>query len=471
MNTDVERFPLLTDHGRRMLQWLREHPHAPRYTAQCGNRLTAESLRRVRAFEAELSTAPKGWQPGAAPPWLADFIERCFRDVPFYRRYGARPANFFDIPTFDRFDLSREPWSFVPDTQPLDDLIVNATSGTTGHPLIILSHPVVGACYLPLLKVALAMRGITLQSGPGQVGCILVGLQQRAYTYPSVTPQQDDAGHLKLNLHPDDWRDPDDRARFLDACQPEIYTGDPIAFAELMRLPLKTRPRALISTAMMLLPGLRRELESHFGCPVIDLYSMNESGPIAFGDDAGFMILQHRLYVEILGPDGVPCPSGVRGEVTLSGGFNPFLPLLRYRTNDYASLTFLGTQPVLVGLEGRLPTVFRTRDGSEINSLDVTGVLKPFALPQFTLHQGADGSLHLKVRGANVDHARLREALLALFGPDQPLTIAEVDSFGGLGDKVIQYTTALPSPSGTTAPEAKQSGGGVGGPLAPLSAG
>jgi len=41
--SDAERFPLLTEPGRRMLQWLREHPHAPRYTAQSGNRLTAES--------------------------------------------------------------------------------------------------------------------------------------------------------------------------------------------------------------------------------------------------------------------------------------------------------------------------------------------------------------------------------------------------------------------------------------------
>src|SRR3970040_2128660 len=116
--TDAARFPLLTEAGRRLLQWMREHPHAPRYTAQSGNRLTAEYLRRVRAFEAELNAAPRGWQQGAVPPWLADFVEMCFRDVPFYRRYGARPANFSDIPTIDRADLSREPWAFVSDLLP-----------------------------------------------------------------------------------------------------------------------------------------------------------------------------------------------------------------------------------------------------------------------------------------------------------------------------------------------------------------
>jgi phenylacetate-CoA ligase len=438
--TDGERFPLLTDEGRKLLQRLREHPHAPRYTATCGNRLTAEYLRQVLEYEAELNAAPKGWAQGALPPWLEDFVRMCFRDVPFYRRYGAQPESFYDIPTLDRSDLSREPWSFVPDPIPLDDLIIYATSGTTGHPLVIPSHPIVGACYTPLLKAALALKGIELRSGRGQVACILVGYQKRAYTYPSVTPHQDEAGHLKLNLHPDDWRDPDDRARFLDDCAPEIYTGDPLAFAELIKLPMTTRPRALISTATALLPGLRGQLEAHIGCPVLDVYSMNETGPIAVEHDRALVLLQHRLYVEILDPEGRLCPPGERGEIVLSGGLNFYLPLLRYRTNDFASLEWRGGQPVLVGLEGRPPTIYQTARGQKINNLDVTGALKHLALPQFALHQAADGSLRMRVRRAAVDAAHVRGAMLDLFGQSQPLTIEEVDS---LGDKVIQYTSDL----------------------------
>jgi phenylacetate-CoA ligase len=449
--TDAERFPLITDEGRKLLRRLREHPHAPRYTAVCGNRLTADYLRRVYEYEAELNSAPRGWPQGGLPAWLPGFAEMCFRDAPFYRRYGAQPAGFHDIPTTSRADLSREIWSFVPDSLPLDDLIIYATSGTTGHPLTIPSHPVVGACYTPLLKTALAMKGIELKSGRGQVGCVLVGYQKRAYTYPSVTPPQNEAGHLKLNLHPGDWRDPDDRARFLDDCNPELYTGDPLAFAELMRLPLKTRPRALISTAMMLTPGLRGQLESHFDCPVLDVYSTNESGPIAvasdfrslagvwrFGSLTSHVLLQHRLYVEILDDDGAPCPPGTRGEVTLTGGLNFFLPLLRYRTNDYASLEWRDDHPVLTGLEGRPPVLYRGANGQPINNLDVTGALKHLALPQFTLHQTADGSLQMKVRRSHVDLSQIRAALLALFGPDQILAIEEVES---LGEKVIQYTS------------------------------
>lgn len=44
----------------------------------------------------------------------------------------------------------------------------------------------------------------------------------------------DEAGLAKINLHPDDWRDPDDRARYLDALAPEIVAGDPISFAALL---------------------------------------------------------------------------------------------------------------------------------------------------------------------------------------------------------------------------------------------
>lgn len=453
--TDSERFPLLTDEGRRLLRWMREHPHAPKYTAVCGNRLTADYLRRVRKYEIELDSSPKGWQPGKQPPWLGEFVEMCYRDVPFYRRCGERPPQFTDIPILTRADLSREIWSFVPDPLPLDDLIIYETSGTTGHPLRIPSHPVAGACYTPLYRLALRMHGVELRAGAGQVCCVLVGWQKKGYTYPSVTPHQDEAGHIKLNLHPGDWRDPDDRARFLDDCNPELYTGDPIAFAELMKLPLTTRPRALISTAAMLLPGLRQQLESHFGCPALDVYSMNEAGPIAVkvasdGVTGGapprhpppdaFHILQHRLYVEILDPDGEPSPPGVRGEITLTGGLNFYLPLLRYRTNDYAALEWRGGQPALVGLEGRPPVVYRSARGQMINTLDVTAALKPLAIPQFTFHQSADGSLRVKARRAAADLNQVREALLGLFGSEQILTIEEVDSLEGAGGKVIQYT-------------------------------
>jgi hypothetical protein len=440
--TDADRYPTLTAEGARMLEFLREHPNAPIYRNRSGNRLTAADLARVQSFEAEVGSAKVGWRTSETPAWIDDFVAHCFADVPFYRRLGPQPRDFLDVPTVSRAELSRDVAQFVPDSAPTDRMINFRTSGTTGHALLLASHPVVAANYLAFHKRALRRAGIELRHGRGQVGVVLVGWQRRCFTYVSVTPTMEESGLAKINLHPDDWRDLDDRAKYLDALAPEIYAGDPIAFAELAELPLRTRPRALLSTSMTLTTGMRRRLERHFACPVVDLYSLNEAGPVAVADEAagGHVLLQHRMYVEILDAARRPAPPGERGEVTLTGGFNFCLPLLRYRTGDFASLRLDGAEPVLVALEGRPPVRFRSAGGEWLNNIEVTHALAPFAIPQFALHQEAGGTLRLRLRGAG-SHAEVRETVLALFGQAQQLEIAQLDDQDG---KVVQYTSALP---------------------------
>jgi hypothetical protein len=124
--TDEERFPLLDDCGRARLLWLREHPHAPRWNYRCGDRLDSASLARVRAYAESLKTDRPSWRPGEMPEWVHAFTESALRQVPIYRRNGGSADAFFGLPTYTHRDLDREPWSFVPDDAPLDDLIVYA---------------------------------------------------------------------------------------------------------------------------------------------------------------------------------------------------------------------------------------------------------------------------------------------------------------------------------------------------------
>lgn len=444
--TDQERFPLITPDGQAMLKRLREHPHAPRYNHTCGDRLDEEGLAKVRAYaEAQRATA-RGWKVGDPPTWVVEFVRYCLREVPVYRRRGGDADKFAFLPTTDRSDLGAEPWAFVPDDAPLEDLIVYDTSGRTGHPLDILCHPITVSQYLPLLETALEAKGVRLEGGAGRVALLTICCQRSTYTFPSVSAYLGGAGTGKVNLHLASWRAPEDRVQFLDDLNAEVYSGDPLAFAELVRLPLASRPKALISTAMTLLPGLAAELEARFACPVVDLYSLNESGPVAFRTVHGMEILPHDLYVEVLRPDGSVCAPGERGEVTLTGGRNPFLPLLRYRTGDWAAMRFDGAAPTLLDLDGRPPVLFRTPEGALVNNVDITLAMRPFALAQFSLHQAADGALILRVRGGIVDEETLCAPLRTLFGAEQRITVTPLSEEG---DKVLQYTSDLVGLAGT----------------------
>jgi phenylacetate-CoA ligase len=441
--TDAQRFPLLNDAGRRMLRRLRQHPHGPRFNYPCGERLDAAGLANVRDYASQLKTQRVGWRFGEVPVWLNQFVTQCRRDVPFYRDQVDWPDDFFLLPTTTRDDLRREPWSFVPDSADLSQLIVYATSGTTGNLLQIISHPVAPNRYLPLMQSALAAYGITIEGGSERVSIIHVAAQRATYTIASAMSYFDFAGFAKVNLNPSEWNSPDDRARFLDDTAPEIYTGDPFAFAELAKLPLQSRPKALISSATTLLPAEQQQLESHFGCPVIDMYALNEAGPVSFSIDGEHEILPHNLYVEILDPRGTAVAPGELGEIVVTGGVNPNLPLIRYRTGDHAAVDFTRSIPRLVQFQGRQPVLFCTPTGTTVNSIEVTVALFRIPLPFLSLHQKVDGRLEFRTRCDATTQQAVVDTLSDLFGSDAVVEVKQLPLDEAWNGKWIQYSSDL----------------------------
>lgn len=440
---DTDRLPDLSETGQRRLQAMLEHPSAPRIHNRSGHHLDKEAQARLAAFcSDEIEQPAAGTRQ--APDWCRAFLDHCLNRVPFYRRY-PKVADWQALPTTSRADLARDISAFVPDNLSLERMICYTTSGTTGHFIYIPSHPDVAARYRAFHQKALHWAGIDIAKGDGSdMGVLLAGYQQRCFTYVSVIPGMEESGLAKLNFHPDDWRHPDDRARYLDAMRPRLITGDPLSLYELSRIPFEHTPAAILSTSMTLLSGQRESLQQRFKCPVLDLFSLNEAGPVAvrLPGESGFRFLQSRLRVELLDESGLPVAAGERGEITLSGGFNDYLPLLRYRTGDFARLhdEADGTT-TLVDLEGREPVRFRTRQGIWLNNVDITHALASFALAQFILHQNRNGALRLRIHGDCHVKPALRERLLALFGADQTLTIEDSCSFD---DKVIQYQSELP---------------------------
>ncbi len=424
-----------------MLRFMTEHPAAPIYRNASGHRLRTEDMGGLRQYGQELARTAIDWRVNEPPSWLQELVAHVYREVPHYRQQGQAPTIWSDVAPVSRAAFSRDIASFVPDSVQADELINFRTTGTTGHPLLIASHPTVAAKYMFFHQRALRRLGIELTHGSGQVGVILLGFQSKCFTYVSVTPLMDESGLAKLNLHPNDWHHIKHRQQYLDALAPEIIMGDPISFAELLKIPMMHRPKALISVAMVLMPALRAQLEQYFNCPVLDVYSMNEVGPIGVWDpdEDGFVMLQPKLYVEILDQQGQALPTGEVGEITVSGGFNFCLPLLRYRTGDFGALDVGREGPILTRFVGRQPVRYRNSVGQWFNNIDISHALASVALSHYQFHQSQDGqlTLYLPTRDQHASKAA-RDAL-------SPLFAGQVIHMGIIAheDKVKQYTSDL----------------------------
>lgn len=453
-----KRNPLITPKAARLLHDMQEHPDAPNWNYTCGDRITAADLEALGDFRLDQIAARKrAANPG--PP--AELILRLAAQIPQVEWLRSRiPAgtdlarDWAALPTMAREDFSRDMGYIMPDGCNLQEMYVYDTSGTTGHVLYVPNSARGVSSYLPLLEFAMARHGVRVKFEEGRMGCVLLCAQAKTIAYASVHAAWNNSGYAKINLNPADWPKPGSAARWLKAFHPPVLCGDPVSFAEAMRQKLPLRPRAMISTALTLTTPLRRKLERHFKCPVIDTYSLNETGLISYVCPKGFQhVLPHDIYVETLDPAGRPVAPGERGEIAVSGGRNPFVPLLRYRTGDYAKLDHAACKcgdplPRLMDLEGRAPVLFRARDGSVVNNVDLSRVLRKYPLVQFRFEQKRGGACELTLRpieDARGDwHARLADELSALFrGMRIGIQIDARLGDGVKGSKIVPYISAM----------------------------
>lgn len=432
---------------------MEQHPHAPLWNYTCGDRLVADDLRQLDPMRLELARAPE-YDADTLPEALVDALWAQRPLVPHLAQHlpstrAELGTTWADLPTLTREDLHRRLPAFVPDGVDLDRIVVYTTSGTTGHPLTIPNHPIGAASYQLLLERALALYGVELPLRSDAMANALVCFQEYTIQYASTLTVWKGAGHVKVNLHDTGWRDPADARDYLTDFDPPLLTGDPISFGALLELDIDLNPLAMASTAVAFSDGLKRQLEARFGCPVFEWISMNEVGPIAVAcpDGHGHHVLDPAMKVEVVDPDGRPCASGERGEVAVTGGRNPMLRLLRYRTGDFASMAFGpcgcgSAAPRLVDFEGRLPVVLRSATGGVVNPVDVSRILHPYPIVQHQLVQRTDGRLELALRAVPFGTSGLHRQLEALFGGvGLAIRFVEDIEVAGAGAKGVPYVT------------------------------
>lgn len=431
MLTDAERWPTIDAGGVSRLTHWRAHSDAPQWTHATGDRLTAEQAERVR-------------HPLSADGWLREHLAAARRTL----RYRGMPedAALEDFPTIARADLVDDLAAFVPLDADLSRMLHGTSSGSTGAALLIPDDVEEVARGFHLLVALAASAGATVAADDERMAVANLVFQRQAFTYVSVISSFSHRAMARLNLHPSAWDDVDARARFLAEADPQILSGHPTSLAELLDAGLDAvlHPAVIFSGAMALSAPLRARLETAFGCPVIDVYGLHETRPIAARtDDGPFRILDRRVRVEILEPHrDVAVPPGVMGEIVVTAGENPLLPLVRYRTGDFGRLVRLEDGAFgIADLEGRENTRFRAADGTLVPCVELTQQLQARGALGWSIEQGDDGRVRATIAGG--DDAGIRTALHALLG--MPVELHSVARLIDLGEgKPRRYRSRVP---------------------------
>ena len=398
-NTDAERWPTLSPSGRARVEAWRRHPHAPRWVHECGDLLTEEDHAYLAAHRDRLRDNESQGLAEDRPSWVDALVDRLRRHTGFYGDWGAR--SFHDLPLVSRADLARGVAAYMPTDVPLDRVVQGTSSGTTGTSLVIPLDPVTIATDLVLIEHLLEAVGQPWPREDGRLGLLNLVDQEQAFTYVSAMTLRGGQLMARVNLAAHTWHQVGDREAFLRAASPQVVTGNALTLVRLAGVPGlgdAVAPDGLVSGAVQLTAAARALLRQRFSAPVIDLYGLKETGPVAASVDGGpHVVVPRRVWVEAVDLDGHPVADGVRGELVVTADENPHLPLLRYRTGDTGVLGWSDGRRTISHLEGRAAVVFRSVDGRVVPSVDLAQQLQFHGALAWSVRQSADGQVRAKV--------------------------------------------------------------------------
>lgn len=329
------------------------------------------------------------WEPARLgqrqAPQLGALLRHAVEQVPFYaRRYAGLPVQAIAADPLGRW---RElPVVRRPQLQEAgDDLFARAlpqghgnarpgeTSGSTGRPLRHLSSDVT-----MLMWMAMTLREHYWQR------------RDCSGTLAAIRP---DRGGRDGSLALPDWGPPlsllhasgpslllhsstpvDDQLDWLHRQRPAVLLSlpsnlDALAEASLARGTELPGLREVRSYGEALRPGLRERVRDAWGVPLSDSYSAQEAGYLALQcpDHPHYHVQSENLWLEVLDPQGAPCPPGQVGEVVITCLHNFASPLIRYALGDYAEpgedCPCGRRLPVLRRIAGRTRNMARLPDG------------------------------------------------------------------------------------------------------------
>ena len=145
-----------------------------------------------------------------------------------------------------------------------------------------------------------------------------------------------------------------------------------------------------------------------------------------------FHILPTDIFVEITDHEGNPLSEPTTGEITITGGRNPYIPLLRYKTGDRAKLKLETCScgdptPRLYDMETREQVLFYNKKNQLVNPIDITRIMKRYPILQYEFKQKKDLSCVLSVNKlhefTHLENTKFQQELESLFRNEIDLEI------------------------------------------------
>lgn len=191
----------------------------------------------------------------------------------------------------------------------------------------------------------------------------------------------------------------------------------------------------VISDSDPLKPESREILKERLRCSIVDRYSNEEHGLIAFSYDVGqpFEVNVSSYYVELLKIDSDEyAEPGEIGRIVITDLYNKAMPLIRYELGDLAISDDIKTKGVktLRELQGRTADMLVMRNGVRISSASINNYMEGLVgIEKYQLVQNGLGEFELFVvegteRYSDDDYKR---ALMPCIEKDSKLSIMRVD--------------------------------------------
>ncbi len=401
--------------------------------------------------------------PGALAPGrdrrLRQLLWHAFETVPFYRRRwreaGISPAELRSLA-----DLARLPVVTKAELRDAgEDALSEAvrgrrelgrlrTSGSTGRPFTLYELPEFRA-----LRRAAFLRALC--AGPYRPGRRLLLITNAGERPPArwlgwrYVSSEAPAAEI---------------ADALEAFRPDFVYGLLSPLRRLLGHYRRTglrppAPRAVYTSAESLDPLARRGITELFAAPVLDIYGMTETGPLAWQCMPGgpYHLADDTTIVELL-----PSPLPGRVRLVVTPLWQTAMPLVRYDTGDLAVAAAPASCAcgcrfgAVAQIEGRIVDCIRLVNGETLSPYSITlaleqvGGIARYRVVQETLTRFRVEIEPEQSAGAALE-AEVRRALLEVLGPRVELAVAfhrDLEPPSGRKFKVVECRLGEEQPCG-----------------------